>query len=133
MTDYLNTTLSPERLNSISVLGLAHIGDGVYELLVRTWLCANGKSTSKGLHSQTVRYVSAVAQAAAAQRIADILEPQEADVFKRGRNAKVNTVPKNAGLSDYHAATGLEALFGYLYLKGDTDRINLLFGKIVEE
>lgn len=133
MTDYLNVRLDDEHLGAMSVLGLAHIGDGVYELLVRTWLCAHGKTTSKGLHTQTVRYVSAPAQAAAAKQIMEHLTDEELTAYKRGRNAKVNSVPKNADISDYHAATGLESLFGYLFLKGETDRINTLFGIIVEE
>lgn len=133
MKDYLETQLSSEQLQTISVLGLAHIGDGVYELLIRTWLCANGKTTSKGLHKETVSYVRAPAQAKALAKIMDKLTEEEQAVYKRGRNAKVNSVPKNADISEYHAATGLETLFGYLYLKGERDRINELFGLIVEE
>lgn len=133
MKDYFDNKLTAERLQGVSVLGLAHIGDAVYELLVRSWLCANGKSTSKGLHRETVSYVNAPAQAKAAAEIFDLLTQEEQTVFKRGRNAKVNSVPKNAELSQYHAATGLETLFGYLYFKGEKDRINELFGLIVEE
>lgn len=132
MTDYLFTRLSEERLQGISVLGFAHIGDAVYELLVRTWLCANGKTTSKGLHRETVTRVCAQAQARAAQRLFKELTEQEHAIYKRGRNAKVNSAPKNADISEYHAATGLETLFGYLYLKGETDRISELFGIIAE-
>ena len=133
MKDYFNTILTKERLQGVSVLGLAHIGDGVYELLVRTWLCANGKSTSKGLHRETVSYVAAPAQAKAAAKLLDKLTEEELTAYKRGRNAKVNSVPKNADISDYHSATGLEALFGYLYLKGEKDRLNELFALIVED
>ncbi len=133
MKDYLGIQLTDEQLQAISVLGLAHIGDGVYELLVRTWLCANGKTTSKGLHKETVSYVRAPAQARAVVKIMQKLTEAEQSVYKRGRNAKVNSVPKNADISDYHAATGLETLIGYLYLKGERDRINELFGLIVEE
>lgn len=133
MQDYLNTTISPQQLQGVSVLGLAHVGDAVYELLVRTWLCANGKTTSAGLHRETVRFVSAPAQARAAAKLQDSLSDEEHTAYKRGRNAKVNSVPKHADISDYHAATGLETLFGYLYLKGEKDRINELFSLIVEE
>lgn len=132
MKDYLGLQLDEQQLQTISVLGLAHIGDGVYELLVRTWLCANGRTTSKGLHNQTVSFVRAPAQARAAEKIMLRLTEAEQTAFKRGRNAKVNSIPKNADISDYHAATGLEALFGYLYLRGDRNRINELFGLIVE-
>ncbi|MGI5985722.1 MAG: ribonuclease III [Clostridiales bacterium] len=132
MTDYFDTQLSDEQLQTISVLGLAHIGDAVYELLIRTWLCAHGKTTSKSLHRETVSYVSAPAQAKASEKIMAELSESERAAFKRGRNAKVNSVPKNADISEYHAATGLETLFGYLYLKGERDRINELFELIVE-
>lgn len=127
MTDYFNINIPDDKIMEISSLGLAHLGDGVYELLVRTWLCLSGKSTSKGLHRAAVSYVSATAQAKAAHRMAEHLSDEEQDVFRRGRNAKVNSVPKNANLIDYHMATGLESLFGYLYLKGRTQRINELF------
>ena len=133
MKDYLGMQLTEEQLQTLSVLGLAHIGDGVYELLVRTWLCANGKTTSKGLHRETVSFVRAPAQAKAMAKILDRLSETEQAVYKRGRNAKVNSVPKNADISEYHTATGLETLFGYLYLKGERERINELFGLIVEE
>ena len=132
MKDYFSSNLTDAKLHSMSALALAHVGDAVYDLLVRTWLCGEGSKTSKGLHAETVKNVCAKAQAAAVSRIADKLSQEETTVFKRGRNAKVNSVPKNAAVSDYHAATGLEALFGYLYLKGDTERINELFGLIVE-
>jgi len=127
MPDYFNVNIQDDKIMGISSLGLAHLGDGVYELLVRTWLCLGGKSTSKGLHRAAVSHVSATAQAKAADRMAYHLSDEEQDVFRRGRNAKVNSVPKNANLIDYHMATGLESLFGYLYLKGRTERINELF------
>lgn len=131
MTDYLNTTLCEDELKTMSVLGLAHIGDAVYELLWRSWLCAHGKTTSKGLHKETVSRVCAVSQSKAMCTLTGHLSESELAVYKRGRNAKVNSVPKHANISDYHAATGLEALFGYLYLHGETGRINELFDIIV--
>ena len=131
MTDYLSTTLDETRLQTMGVLGLAHIGDAVYELLWRTWLCAHGSSTSKGLHRETILRVCATAQSKAVEAILSSLTETELAVYKRGRNAKVNSVPKHADISDYHAATGLETLFGHLYLKGETDRINQLFDIIV--
>lgn len=133
MKDYFETKLPDEQLKGISVLGFAHIGDAVYELLVRTWLCAHGKTTSKGLHKETVSYVAAPAQARAAAKILDKLTEEELTAFKRGRNAKVHSVPKNADISEYHSATGLETLFGFLYLKGAKDRLNELFSMIVED
>lgn len=131
MQDYFTSGMSEEELKTVSVLGLAHIGDAVYELLVRTWLCTNGKHTAKGLHSMTVAYVCAKAQAEAAKTLLPLLTEDEGAVYRRGKNAKVNSVPKNADITDYHAATGLEAVFGYLYLKGALGRINELFDAII--
>ena len=112
---------------------MAHIGDAVFELMIRTWLCANGTSKAKNLHNKAVAYVSAKAQADAAQKILSALNDEEAAVYKRGRNTYVNSVPKGSTYDEYHAATGIEALFGYLYLSGSTDRLNELFRLIVEE
>lgn len=129
---YLDIRLDAEQISRVSNLGLAHIGDCVYELMVRSYLVYHGKSTAGGLHKSTVKYVSAPAQAQAAQQIKDMLTDDEMTVYKRGRNSRVNSVPKNAKLSQYHAATGLETLFGYLYLTGEKDRLDKLFCKIME-
>lgn len=131
MTDYFSIEMTQERTNEISSLGLAHLGDAVYELLVRTWLCMEGKSTSRGLHRAATSYVSAHAQAEAAGRMMPVLTGEEVQVFRRGRNAKVNSVPKNANYEEYHMATGLETLFGYLYLTGKRQRINELFALVM--
>ena len=96
-------------------------------------MCIRDSTTSKGLHRETVSRVCAVAQSKAVRCIMESLSEEELAVYKRGRNAKVNSVPKHADISDYHAATGLETLFGYLYLKGETDRINELFDMIVSK
>lgn len=133
MTDYFGVRLCDDELKKISVLGLAHVGDGVYELLVRTRLCTHGGQTSQGMHKKAVSLVCASAQADAVKKIAPMLTDEENAVFRRGRNAKVNSVPKNAVISDYHAATGLEALFGWLWLRGQTERINALFNIIMED
>lgn len=133
MKDYFNLELSQGEIRAISNLGLAHIGDCVYELLVRSRLICSGRSTSAGLHRETVKYVSAPAQAAAVEKILPSLTDEERDVYRRGRNTRVNSVPKNADIGQYHAATGLEALFGWLYLNGRHERINELFAIIVEE
>ena len=133
MKDYFKVSLDSETLKGISNLGLAHIGDGVYELMVRTWLCCNGKATSRGLHRAAVTYVSAGAQARAAEKIRPFFTDEEESVYKRGRNAHVNSVPSGATRDEYHAATGIETLFGYLYLKGETDRLNQLFALIMED
>lgn len=131
--DYFCPEMSDVDINKISMLGLAHIGDSVYEILVRTMLCEQGHKTVNDLHKRTVSYVKAPAQSAAAARIFDSLTNEEKAVYKRGRNAKVNSVPKSAEISQYHAATGLEALFGWLYLRGSRERINELFAMITED
>ena len=132
MTDYLDLKLSAEEIRPISSLGLAHIGDCVYELMVRSWIVCHGRLTNGGLHKETVKYVSAPAQAAAVEKILDMLTEEEMAVYKRGRNTRVNSVPKNADRAQYHAATGLEALFGWLYLNDEHPRLNELFAKIME-
>ena len=131
--DYFCPHMSAVEVNAISMLGLAHIGDGVYELLTRTMLCKQGHSAVAKLHRLTVSYVNAPAQAAAAKKIMPLLTAQELAVYKRGRNAKVNSVPQKATEGEYHAATGLEALFGWLYLQGETQRIDSLFAAIMED
>lgn len=131
--NYFRPEMDVHDINRISMLGLAHIGDSVYELLVRTMLCATGHQAVNDLHKQTVSYVNAAAQAKAAEKILPELTDEEQAVYKRGRNCKVNSVPHNATLGQYHAATGIEALFGWLYLKGETGRIDALFARIMEE
>ena len=126
--------LKPESgvdLQGISVLGLAHVGDAVYELMVRTWLCVRGVSTAKRLHNEAVALVSAKAQAAAAERLLPGLSENEMAVFKRGRNANISTAARGASIEEYHTATGIEALFGYLYLDGQTQRLDELFELMV--
>ena len=124
--------MSLQDINKISVLGLAHVGDAVYELLFRTLLCREGHSSVAQLHKLTVEHVKAEAQAQATEKLLPSLTEDERDIFKRGRNAKVNSVPHHASAGEYHAATGLEALFGWLYLQGKTERICELFSLIVE-
>lgn len=124
--------MSEREVNKISMLGLAHVGDGVYELLIRGMLCQTGHSAVMDLHRSTVALVKAQAQAEAAGKLLPILSDEEHAVYNRGRNAKVNSVPKHADISQYHAATGLEALFGWLYLQGRIDRINQLFAVVME-
>ena len=120
-------------VNKISMLGLAHVGDAVYELLYRSKLCTDGHTAVAEMHRMTVAFVRAEAQAEAAAKLLPVLTQDETSVFKRGRNAKVNSVPHNADIGQYHAATGLEALFGWLYLLGRRERIGELFAKIMEE
>ena len=127
MDDLWNMTLTPDELRGISSIGLAHLGDAVYELLVRSYLCAEGKATGKGLHRATIELVRAEAQARRAEAILPLLTEEEAAVFRRGRNAQVHSVPAHASRAQYSEATALEALLGWLYLSGRKERINALF------
>ena len=133
MTDYFNVCLPDDEIRAISSIGLAHLGDGVYELLVRAWLCAHGRATGKGLHRAAVELVKAPAQARRAERVLPMLTEREQAVFKRGRNAHVNTIPHSASRADYLKATALECLLGDLYLRGRRERINELFTIMMEE
>ena len=117
----------------LSPLPLAFVGDGVYELLVREYLAAQGNCPVKKLHARKVELVRCQAQAQALEKIWPQLTPEEQEVAQRGRNAHVGHVPKNAALADYHGATALEALFGYLYLSGDMTRLRELFRCVIEQ
>ncbi|MBQ8004517.1 MAG: ribonuclease III [Oscillospiraceae bacterium] len=127
MRDYLHTVLNHGEIFEMGSTALAHIGDAVFELMVRSDLCKKGKRKAKELHKSTVLAVSASAQEKAAEKIMPYLTEEEHEVFLRGRNAKVNTLPKHATPGTYHTATAFEALLGYLYLLGRYDRLNELF------
>lgn len=114
-------------------LVLAYIGDTVYDLYMRTHLVLKTDATAHGLHLAAAKLVCAAAQANAYRRIADTLTEEETAVFKRGRNAHMGTVPKHASIADYRAATGLEALMGYLYLSGRDERIEELISLALKE
>ena len=109
-------------------LVLAYIGDTIYDLYVRTQLILTTDATAHGLHMQAAQRVCAKGQAEALRRIWDQLTEEEQGVYKRGRNSHMGTVPKNAAIQDYRAATGLEALLGYLYLGGQDQRLTQLMG-----
>lgn len=132
MDDYFNLRLDDHQINAISSIGLAHLGDAVYELLVRACLCARGGATGKSLHRAAVELVKAPAQAARADKILPLLTEEEQAVFRRGRNAHVNSIPHNASRADYLKATALECLLGYLYLRGEKARISQLFAVMME-
>ena len=132
MQDYFSIHLAPDELRNLSSLALAHMGDAVYEVMVRSWMCVHGRATAKNLHRETVARVCAPAQARAMERILPLLDEEEAGVWRRGRNAHVSQIPHNATRGEYMQATGLEALFGYLYLSGRRDRLNELFAVIME-
>ncbi len=132
MQDYFDIDLTDDQLRAISSIGLAHMGDAVFEVMVRTWLCAHGKATGKGLHQATIRLVCAESQAEKAEHILPLLTEEEMAVFKRGRNAQVHSVPGHASRAQYGEATALEALLGWLWLKGRRERVNELFDKMME-
>ena len=132
MNDYFELNLSRDELMNVSSLGLAHLGDAVFEVMVRSWVCTHGTARIKDLHKQTVGYVTAPAQARMAERIQPLLTEEEADVFRRGRNAAPHSIAKSATRSQYQTATAPEALFGWLWLQGRRDRLNDLFGAMME-
>lgn len=123
----LNLTLSPEALKSVSELALAHVGDAIFELLVRQELCCVKAAPMRDLHRMTVARVNAPAQAARMEKLLPLLTPEELTVYKRGRNAHTHQAPKSASPGQYARATGLETLFGWLWLTGQIDRIAVLF------
>lgn len=132
MENYFLLHMDKKQVDAISNLGLAHIGDGVYELLCRSYLCTQGNVTVKNLHKQSVELVRAPVQA----KFADILLPhlteEEQDYFRRGKNAHSHAAPKGATPQEYAKATGLETLFGALFLSGQTQRLNQLFALMLE-
>lgn len=132
MQDFLRPQLDDNALRQMSALALAHIGDGVYELMTRGRLVTGGLHTAHGLHSSTVQLVRAAAQYEAAQQILPLLTEEEQTAFRHGRNARPKTIPKSSTHAEYAYATGLETLFGWLFLKGEYDRLNELYAAIAE-
>ena len=125
--------MDPKQVGAISNLGLAHIGDGVFELLTRSWLCAHERLTVGRMHKDTIALVQAKAQAKFADRLLPLLSEEEKAFYRRGKNSHVHAVPKSCTPAEYAKATGLEALFGALYLLGRTERVNELFVTVMEE
>ncbi|MBO4535003.1 MAG: ribonuclease III [Clostridia bacterium] len=128
MTDRLSSqVISPERARGLDPLVLAYVGDGVETLWVRTHFALEAPTDSAGkLHRKTVGVVSAEAQAKGADAILDLLSEEERDVYRQARNHKTKSGAKNATVGDYHKATGLEAVWGYLYLTGRQERLDEL-------
>ena len=133
MENYFQMNFTPQQVNAISNLGLAHVGDGVYELLCRAYLCHKGDQTVLKLHRDTVDMVKATTQAKYADILKNHLTEEEFAYYRRGKNAHTHAAPKSASRAEYAKATGLEALFGVLYLLGRTDRLNELFHILLEE
>ena len=133
MENYFHLQMDQNKINAISNLGLAHIGDGVFELLTRSWLCAHDRLTVGRMHKDTIALVQARAQAKFAEKLLPLLSEDEKALYRRGKNSHVHAVPKSCTPAEYAKATGLEACFGALYLAGQTDRLNELFQAVMEE
>lgn len=134
MADNINTAfpgIRKKEPRQMGALTLAYVGDTVYDLYIRTYLAEKSSSTVHTLHLTAAEYVCAAGQAAAFRVIEPMLSEEETAVFHRGRNAHSGTVPKNASVADYRVATGVEALFGYLYLSGRDERLSALMKKIL--
>ena len=132
MENYFQMNMSKGDIDAISNLGLAHMGDCVFEILCRGYLCAKGETTVDRLHRDTIAMVKATAQAKFVEALLPMLTEEELAYYRRGKNAHVHAVPKSATPAEYARATGLEALFGALYLAGKTERINELFKAVME-
>lgn len=133
MENLFQMELTEAQVNEIPNLSLALVGDGVYELMCRTHLCAGGDRKLLNLHRDTVEMVKAPAQAKFADKLLPHLTDAEQAYYRRGKNAHTHAAPKAATRQEYQKATGLECLFGALYLLGKTDRLNELFAIIIEK
>lgn len=125
--------LEDQDIRSYSPLTLAYIGDGVYELIIRTILVKKGNCPVNRLHKKASSLVKAAAQSAIIEKIEEELTQEEHDIYRRGRNAHSPTMAKHATMADYRRATGFEALMGYLYLKEDYERMITLIRKGIGE
>lgn len=124
---------SKDEARMLNSLQLALIGDGVFEVFIRNYILTQNTALSANkIHVKAIGYVKAKSQACIMHEIENLLNEEEEAVYKRGRNAKSPTVPKNAEIRDYRTATGFEALIGYLYLVGDKERLEFIFNRSIE-
>ena len=133
MENFFEMNMPKQEIDAISNLGLAHMGDCVFEILTRAYLCASGEKTVDKLHRDTINMVKATSQAAFADKMLPLLTEEELAYYRRGKNAHVHAVPKSCTPAEYAKATGLEALFGYLFLSGQKDRANEIFQIVMKE
>lgn len=133
MENLFEIAMEPSQVKAITNLGLAHIGDGVYELLCRSYLVNQGGKTVLKLHNATVELVKAPAQAKFADKLKPMLTEEEMDYFRRGKNAHTHAAPKSATPQEYAKATGFETLFGALYLLGRKERLMELFSICMDD
>ena len=131
MENFFEMKMSKQEIDSISNLGLAHMGDCVFEILCRAYLCAKGEKTVDKLHRDTINMVKATSQAAFADKMLPLLPEEELAYYRRGKNSHVHAVPKSATPAQYAKATGVEALFGYLFLSGQKERANEIFNIVM--
>lgn len=132
MENYFKMDLTESDVNAISNLGLAHMGDCVFEILCRGYLCARGGKNVGNLHRDTINLVKAQSQAKFVDKLLPLLTEEELAYYRRGKNSHVHAVPKSCTPAEYAKATGLEACFGALYLLGRTERLNELFKTVME-
>ena len=132
MENYFQMNFDKKDVDAISNLGLAHMGDCVFEILVRSYLCAKGGKTVDRLHRETIHLVKATSQAKLMEKMLPLLTEEELAWYRPGKNSHVHAVPKSATPQEYAKATGLEALFGALWLLGRTGRLNELFTAVME-
>ena len=133
MENYFKMNLTKQEIDAISNLGLAHMGDCVFEILCRGYLCARGGKNVGNLHRDTIRMVKASSQAAFVDKLIPLLTEDELSYYRRGKNSHVHAVPKSATPAQYAKATGLEAMFGYLFLSGQKNRANEIFNLVMQE
>ena len=133
MENFFEMNMTKAQIDAISNLGLAHMGDCVYEMLVRAYLCAQGNKTVAQLHKQTITMVKATYQAEFVDKMLPLLTEDEMTYYRRGKNSHVHAVPKSATPAQYAKATGLEAMFGYLFLSGKKERANEIFNLVMKE
>lgn len=132
MEQLFDMNFTKAQVDAISNLGLAHVGDGVFSLMVRTFLCVRGDKTVKTLHRDSVELVKASSQAKFVEAVLPLLTEDEAAYYRRGKNTHTHSAPKAASAKEYAMATGLETLFGALYLYGRKERLNELFNRGME-
>ncbi len=132
MENYFELNFEKQQVDAISNLGLAHMGDCVFEILCRAYLCAQGGKTVDKLHKETIQMVKASSQARFADKMLPLLSEEELAYYRRGKNSHVHAVPKSCTPAESAKATGVEALFGYLFLSGQRDRANEIFNLVME-
>lgn len=130
---FLENRFTPAEAKYLNPLVLAFVGDAIYEVFVRTYLVDNHRDMHvHKLHKKAVEFVKAQAQSEFIKNMIEELTEEETSIFKRGRNTKSATVPKNADVQDYRMATGFETLVGYLYLTEQGDRLNYILERVVD-